>query len=108
MSNTGNYIKNENLREVASADITTSYVALGAPLQHRAYIVTVFNNTNGDVYFTKDPLRDTKRQAAKSGRISDYKSDDAVDGKDEQYYVKWAGTPPASPTGDFWIEVEYT
>ena len=107
MSNSGNYIKNEALREVASASITTSYVALGAPLAHRAYIITVFNNTNGDVYFTKDPLTNTKRQPAQSGRINDYKSDDAVDGQNVQYYVKWAGTPPASPTGDFWLEVEY-
>jgi hypothetical protein len=108
MSNTGNYFKNEEIREVAAASLTTGYVALGAPLEHRSYIVTVFNTTNGDVYFTRDPTVNTKRQPADSGRICDFKSDDGVDGKDTQYYVKWAGTPPMSPTGNFWIEVEYT
>lgn len=107
MSNSGNYVKNEDLREVASADLTTSYVALGGPLEHRAYIVTVMNNTNGDVYLTRDSTKNQKRIAAQSGRVSDYKTDDAVDGKDVQYYVKWAGSAPGSPTGDFWLEVEY-
>ena len=107
MSNSGNYVKNEAIREVASADLTTSYVALGTPLEHRAYIVTVMNNTNGDVYLTRMTTRNEKRIAAQSGRVSDYKTDDSVDGQDTQYYVKWAGTPPVSPTGDIWLEVEY-
>ena len=107
MSNSGNYIKNEAIREVASSGLTTTYAALGGPLEHRAYIVNAVNNTNGDVYLTRDNTRNEKRIPAQSGRISDYKCDDAVDGKDTQYYVKWAGTPPAMPSGDFWLEVEY-
>ncbi len=107
MSNSGNFIKNEAIREVASASITTSYVALGSPLEHRAYVVTVVNNTNGEVYLTRDISKNEKRFPAISARISDYKTDDAVDGKGVQYYVKWAGSAPGAPDGDFWIEVEY-
>jgi hypothetical protein len=107
MSNSGNYIKNEAIREVASSSITTSYAALGVPLQHRAYLITVYNMTNGDVYLTKDISRNEKRLPANSARILDYKTDDAVEGKDVQYYVKWVSAPGA-PSGDFWVEVEYT
>lgn len=107
MSNSGNYIKNEEIREVAASSLTTSYVNLGPPLEHRAYIITIMNNTNGDVYLTKDPTKNEKRIAAQSGRIADYKTDDAVEGKDVQYAVKWAGSAPGAPTGDFWVEVEY-
>lgn len=107
MSNSGNYVKNEAIREVAASSLTTSYVALGAPLEHRAYIVTVVNNTNGEVYLTRTPTQNEKRFPAPSSRVSDYKSDDAVDGEGTQYYVKWAGSAPGSPTGNFWIEVEF-
>lgn len=106
MSNSGNYIKNEAIREVASADITTSYAALGTPLEHRAYLITFFNMTNGDVYLTKDPTMTGKRFPPGNTRVLDYKTDDAVEGKDTQYYIKWKSTP-VTPTGDFWVEVEY-
>jgi hypothetical protein len=106
MSNSGNYIKNEAIREVASASITTSYAALGTPLEHRAYVITIHNMTNGDVYLTKDLSRNEKRFPAMSARILDYKTDDAVEGYGVQYYLKWVAAPGA-PAGDFWVEVEY-
>lgn len=106
MSNSGNFIKNEAIREVASASITTSYAALGIPLEHRAYLITIYNMTNGDVYLTKDTSKNEKRFPANSSRVLDYKTDDAVEGKGVQYYVKWK-TAPGAPTGDFWVEVEY-
>lgn len=107
MSNTGNFFKNEGIREVTAAALTANYAVLGATVQHRAHIITVFNNSNGDVSFTRNPLVDEKKQPANSGRVTDYKADDGVEGKGTQYYVKWSGAAPAVPTGSFWIEVEY-
>ncbi len=110
MSNSGNSLKNEEIREISSSDLTTDYQDLGAPSQHRGFIVTIFNTTNGDVYLRRntDPVGvNTKRQPKASGRITDSKTNDGVEAPGTQFSVKWAGTPPEEPTGDFWLEYEY-
>ena len=110
MSNSGNSFKNEGIREIAASALTASYQNIGSPTEHRAFIITVMNHTNGDVYIRRDsdPTGlNTRRIAAHSGRILDYKTDDGIEAKTTQYSVKWAGTAPSSPDGTFWIEVEY-
>jgi len=110
MSNSGNSLKNEGIREIASASLTTSYQNLGGALEHRAFIVTIMNNTNGDVYLrrTTDPVGlNTKRIAAQTGRIQDEKTNDAVEAAGTQFQVMWAGSAPGVPAGDFWMEIEY-
>lgn len=110
MSNSGNSLKNEGIREIAASSLTTSYQNLGSPTEHRAFIVTSFNNTNGEVYLkrTSDPAGvNTKRYPAGSGRIVDAKTNDGVEAEATQFQVMWAGTPPDEPSGDFWLEIEY-
>lgn len=110
MSNSGNAIKNEAIREIAATDLTTSYQDLGGPTEHRAFIITITNNTNGDVYLRRSSdaaVGNSKRIAAQSARVTDEKTNDAVEAEGTQYQVMWAGSAPGSPTGDFWIEVEY-
>lgn len=110
MSNSGNSFKNEGIREIAASSLTTSYQDLGSPLEHRAFIVTIWNWTNGQVYLrrTSDPVgEDTMRFPAETGKIKDAKTNDGVEAPGTQFQVKWAGTPPASPSGDFWMEIEY-
>lgn len=110
MSNSGNAFKNEAIREIDASSITTSYQDLGPPVSHRAYIITVYNYTNGQVYLrrTSDPTGvNTKRFPPTTARISDYKTDDGIEDDGTQYQVKWAGSAPGSPSGTFWIEVEY-
>ncbi len=108
MSNSGNSVKNEPIREVAFGSITSGYVALGSPLTHDAFRVTVFNATDSEVYFTVDPLMDTRKQPARSGRVLDDKTDDMYCRAGTQFYVKYAPAPGVAPTlGSFWIEIEY-
>ena len=110
MTNAGNGLKNEEIREIAASDLTTSYQNLGGPTEHRGYVVTLVNNTNGDIYLKRssDPvLGNTKRIPAQNARITDCKTNDGVENAGTQYTVKWAGSAPASPTGDFWLEYEY-
>lgn len=110
MSNSGNGFKNEGIREIAASSLTASYQNLGSVTSHRAYRITIINDTNGDVYLRKesDPVGvNTRRFPAQSGRVLDDKTNDAVESIGTQYSVMWAGTPPGAPTGSFWIEVEY-
>lgn len=106
MSNTGNNFKHEALREVAAGSITNTYASLGGPLEHRAYIITMMNNTNGDIYVTVDTTQDEIKIPAQSGRVWDYKTDDGIKKVGTQFYIKYETTPGA-PTGWFAIEVEY-
>jgi hypothetical protein len=104
MSNSGNSVKNEAIREVAFGSITAGYVALGAPLTHDAFRVTVFNNTDTSIYFTVDPAMNTRKQPRKSGRILDDKTDDMYCKAGTQFYVKYDTVPTEE---SFWIEIEY-
>jgi len=104
MSNSGNSVKNEDLREVAFGSITASYAAWGAPLTHDAFRVTMFNNTDASIYFTVDPLRDTRKQPKKSGRVLDDKTDDMYTKAGTQFYLKYETAPTEESV---WLEIEY-
>ena len=104
MSNSGNSVKNETLREVAFGSITASYVALGGLLINDAFRVTLFNDTDANIYFTVDPTRDTRKQPKQSGRIMDDKTDDMYCKAGTQFYIKY-DTAPTS--GSVWLEIEY-
>lgn len=110
MSNSGNGLKNEAIREISAASLTTDYQDLGSPILHRAFIVTSFNGTNGEVYLRRvnDPAGvNCKRYPVNSGRIVDAKTNDGVEVAGTQFQIKWVGSAPASPAGDFWLEIEY-
>ena len=106
MSNTGNSIKDEAIREIAAASITTSYQLLGGVFTRDAFRLWMTNNTNGDVYLSTDGLTNMKKMPATSGRAYDDKTNDMYRKKGTQWQIKWDSAPGA-PAGWFGLEVEY-
>jgi len=106
MSNSGNSIKDEAVREIAAGDLTTSLQALGGPLGRDAFRITLKNNTNGDVYFSFDDSILAKKFPAYSGEILDDKTNDMYRKSGTQVSVKW-DSAPGTPAGWVGLEVEY-
>lgn len=105
MSNSGQNVKNEALREVAFGSINATYTALGTALEHDAFTVSLFNDTNANIYVSVDGSTDHIKVAAQTGRVFDYKTNDMFRKKETQFYIKYQTGPGQ---GSFWIEVEYT
>jgi len=106
MSNTGNSIKDEAIREIAAASITTSYQNLGGPFLRDAFRVVMTNNSNGDTYWSTDGTTNMKKIPAFSGRILDDKTNDMYRKAGTQWQIKWDSAPGA-PSGWLGLEVEY-
>lgn len=106
MSNTGNSIKDEAIREIASGTITTAYQLLGSVFTRDAFRLWMTNNTNGDIYLSTDGVTDMKKMPASSGRAYDDKTNDMYRKKGTQWYIRYEAVP-ADPTGWFGLEVEY-
>ena len=106
MSNTGNSIKDEAIREIAAATITTSYQALGSVFTRDAFRIWLTNNTNGDIYLSLDGVTNHKKMPAQSGRACDDKTNDMFRKKGTQWYIKY-DSAPGVPAGWAGVEVEY-
>lgn len=106
MSNTGNSIKREAIREIAAGTITTNYQVLGGVLTRDSFRIWVTNNTNGDVYISTDGVTNMMKLPSQSGRAYDDKTNDMYDKSGTQFYVKYA-TAPGAPAGWVGVEVEY-
>ena len=106
MSNTGNSIKDDPIRELAGSAITTSYQVIGGPLLRDAFRIWMTNNTNGDCYVSTDGLLNYKKLPVLSGRAFDDKTNDMYRKSGTQFYVKY-DVAPVAPTGWFAIEVEW-
>lgn len=106
MSNSGNSVKNEAIRELAAGAITGTYQVLGGIFTRDAFRVTLVNNTNGDVYFSTDGTTNMMKMATTSGRILDDKTNDMYRKKGTQFYVKY-DVAPGAPVGWVGLEVEY-
>ena len=106
MSNSGNSIKDEAIRELPAASLTTSYQVLGAVMTRDAFRIWITNNTNGDVYLSTDGTTNMKKFPAGSGRALDDKTNDMYRKTGTQWYVKYSSAPGA-PSGWFGLEVEY-
>jgi hypothetical protein len=106
MANSGNSIKDDDIRELAGTSITAAYQVLGGVFLRDAFKVWYTNKTNGDVYLSFDGTSNKKKFPPGSGRVSDEKTNDSYRKAGTQVYVKFA-TVPAAPTGWFAIEVEY-
>ena len=105
MSNTGNSIKDEAIREIAAGSLTTSYQVLGGVMTRDAFRIWITNNTNGDIYLSTDGVTNMKKLPP-SGRAYDDKTNDMYRKSGTQWYVKF-DTLPGSPTGWVGLEVEY-
>lgn len=106
MSNSGNSIKDEAIREIAAGSITGSYQVLGGVLTRDAFRIWMTNNTNGDIYLSTDGVTNHKKLPAQSGRACDEKTNDMYRKDVTQWYIKFASVP-ISPEGWFGLEVEY-
>lgn len=106
MSNTGNSIKDEAIREIAAGSLTTSYQVLGSVFTRDAFRIWMTNNTNGDIYLSTDGVTDMKKLPAFSGRACDDKTNDMFRKKGTQWYIRFDSAPGA-PSGWAGLEVEY-
>ena len=106
MANTGNSIKDEAIREIAAASITTSYQVLGAVFKRDCFRLWMTNNTNGDIYLSTDGVTDIKKFPALSGRACDDKTNDMFRKAGTQWHIRFDVTP-GSPTGWFGLETEH-
>lgn len=106
MSNSGNSEKWDAIRELPASSITGVYQPLGSVLLRDAFEYWLTNNTNGDIYLSKDGVTDQKKLPALSGRASDKKTNDMFMISGTQIYIRFAAVP-ASPLGWFGFEVEY-
>lgn len=107
MSNSGNSIKDEAIREIAAGTLTTGYQPLGSVFTRDAFRIWMTNNTNGDIYLSTDGVTDMKKMPAASGRANDDKTNDMFRKKGTQWYVRF-DIAPGAPAGWAAIEVEYT
>lgn len=106
MSNTGNSIKDEAIRELPAASITGTYQVLGAVFTRDCFRLWMTNNTNGDIYLSTDGVTNHKKLPATSGRAMDDKCNDMFRKKGTQWYIKY-DSAPGVPAGWFGLEAEY-
>ena len=106
MSNTGNSIKDEAIREIAAGAITANYQPLGGVFTRDSFRLWMTNNTNGDIYLSTDGVTDHKKFPAQSGRATDDKTNDMYRKRGTQWYIKFAAVPVGAD-GWFGLEVEY-
>jgi len=106
MSNTGNSIKDEAIREIAAGAITNAYQVLGSVYTRDSFRLWLTNNTNGDIYLSTDGVTNHKKIPSQSGRVYDDKTNDMYRKKGTQWYIKYA-VVPGVPAGWFGAEVEY-
>ena len=106
MSNTGNSIKNEAIREIAGGSITGSYQLLGSIFTRDAFRILITNFTNGDIYLSTDGVTDMMKMSTISARALDDKTNDMFRKKGTQFYARY-DMAPAVPTGWLAMEVEY-
>lgn len=106
MSNTGNSIKNEAIREIAGGSITEAYQPLGSIFTRDAFRLLITNFTNGDVYLSTDGVTDMMKMSTISARVLDDKTNDMYRKKGTQFYARF-DQAPGVPTGWLTMEVEY-
>jgi hypothetical protein len=106
MSNSGNSIKNEAVRELASAAITNAYQVLGGVFTRDAFRLWITNASNGDIYLSTDGVTNHMKIPAGTARASDDKTNDIFRAKTTQFYIKYA-VVPGVPSGWVAIECEY-
>lgn len=103
--------KFDELRSLAFGGISGTYVVLDSATTVKARIITITNNTEGDLLVTTDNSRDEMFVAAGSFRLYDIQSN-ITPNKDDQYalqvgtqfYVKQL-TAPVS--GSIYLEIIY-
>lgn len=106
MSNSGNSIKNDAIREIAGGSLTTAYQVFGGVFLRDAFRIWITNNTNGDIYLSTDGVTNMMKFPAGSGRAYDDKTNDMFRKHGTQFYIKF-DVAPGVPAGWATLEVEY-
>jgi hypothetical protein len=106
MANSGNSIKNDAIREISAASLTTNYQVLGGVFLRDVFRLTFTNWTFGDVYLSTDGVTDMMKFSAISARCSDNKTNDMFVKAGTQYYIRFDQIP-ADTGGWFSLEAEY-
>lgn len=106
MSNSGNSIKWDAIREIAVGSLTTSYQNLGGVFLRDSFRIWISNNTNGDIYLSTDGITNMLKIPALTGRAYDNKTNDMFLKTGTQFQIKW-NIAPMSPSGWVGLEVEY-
>lgn len=108
MSNTGNSIKFEAIREVAFGGLGATYATFGSVFTRDVFQIWITNNTNSDIYLSTDGTTDMIKLPAGSGRAYDNKTNDMYLKKGTQFYIRYAAAPsPVPASGWVGLEVEY-
>lgn len=101
----------EPIRTLAFGDISGSYAAVGTPLAYPCRIICLSNNTEGDMFFSRDGSTDELFVAAGSFKLFDVQTNHRPVNEDSfvfhagtQWYVKQI-TAPVS--GSVYIETIY-
>jgi len=99
----------QNLTIVASASVTTSYVA-AVTLTSPAVMVAVKNGTNGDILIGIDGSTAIWGFPPSSGAAYDIKTNSPKPSElmlpnGTTLFIKWNGSAPGAPTGNVYIEL---
>jgi hypothetical protein len=106
MSNSGNSIKHDSIREIPAISLSTSYQQLGGVFLRDIFRLTYTNWTFGDIYLSTDGVTDMMKFSTISARCSDNKTNDMFVKSGTQYYIRFESVP-ADLGGWFALEAEY-
>lgn len=102
----------EPIRSLAFGGISGSYATVGTPTSNPTRLICFTNNTDGDMFFSRDGTTDELFVAAGSFKLFDVSTnhrpvnqDDLVFRSGTQWYVKQSTAPSE---GSVYIEVLYT
>lgn len=104
------HVQFEALRSLVYTGTSSSYAALGTPLIYSARIISIVNQTNGDMIFSTDGTTDMLFVPQSSYKIYDFTANRlSVDGwfvvpPQTQFYVKRSSAPSS---GSVYLEVIY-
>lgn len=104
MSNTGASLKPEAVREIDFSALTASFASFGPPLTGWARYITMDNNTDQDVYLSKNGVTNQWRVRSGTSKIYDLKNNDLYLSPGDQLSIRYKGG--VAPTrGDVFVEI---
>lgn len=104
MSNTGASLKPEAVREIDFSVLTGTFQVFGPVFTGWVRYMTMDNNTDQDVYLSKDGVKDQWRVRSGTSKIYDVKNNDMFLSPGDQLYIRYKGV--VAPTrGDVFVEI---
>ena len=101
----------EPLRTLAYTSMAGTYVGVGTPMANPIRMMSIYNSTNEDLYFSVDGITDYWVIPATSSKIYDIASNKSTQGgwlvlsSGTRIYVRYPGSAPT--LGSVFIEVIY-